>query len=133
MITNALSVDVEEYYHAMIFQEGTKGFVGRYFVSRIEESVDCVLALLGRRDIRATFFILGEVAVAHPTVIRKIAVQGHEIASHGNRHELVSRLSPEEFRGDVSQAKAILEDLTCQAVIGYRAPNYSIGPEQAWA
>ena len=89
MITNALSVDVEEYYHAMIFQEGTKGFVGRYFVSRIEESVDCVLALLGRRDIRATFFILGEVAAAHPTVIRKIAVQGHEIASHGNRHELV--------------------------------------------
>ena len=77
MITNALSVDVEEYYHAEIFQEGTKGIANRYLKSRVEESVDRVLALLGHRDIRATFFILGEVAAAHPTVVRKIAVSNN--------------------------------------------------------
>jgi polysaccharide deacetylase family protein (PEP-CTERM system associated) len=132
-VVNALSVDVEEYYHAVIFREGTGGAVGRCFVSRVEESVARVLALLGCRDIRATFFILGEVAAAHPAMIRKIAAEGHEVACHGDRHELVWRQTPEEFRADIHRAKWVLEDLTGQPVIGYRAPNFSIGHPQAWA
>lgn len=132
-ITNALSVDVEEYYHATIFREGMRETAGRCFPSRIEESVERVLGLLEDQDIRATFFVLGEVAVARPAMVRKIARQGHEVACHGDRHELVWRQSPEDFRADVHRAKQLLEDLTSHPVIGFRAPNFSIGRAQAWA
>ena len=130
---NVLSVDVEEYYHATIFREGTSGSACEGFVSRVEESVNRVLALLADADVLATCFVLGEVAAAHPAIVRKIAGEGHEVACHGHRHELVCRQSPEQFRADIQRAKGLLEDLTGQSVIGYRAPNFSIGSGQTWA
>lgn len=133
MITNALSVDVEEYYHPLIFQDGTRGAPNGTYESRVERTVDQVLVLLNQWGIRVTFFVLGEVAAAHPTIVRKIAGEGHEVACHDYRHELVSRKGPKEFRADVHRAKAILEDLSGKTVIGYRAPNFSIGREQLWA
>jgi polysaccharide deacetylase family protein (PEP-CTERM system associated) len=132
-VVNVLSVDVEEYYHATIFREGTGHRATGSFVSRVEESMDRVLALLANADVRATCFILGEVAAAHPATVRKIAGEGHEVACHGHRHELVSRQSPQEFRADVGQAKRLLEDITGESVMGYRAPNFSIGAGQTWA
>src|SRR2546421_9281599 len=98
-VINVLSVDVEEYYHATVFQEGTRGRARASFVSRVEESMDRVLALLAAAAVRATCFVLGEVAAAHPALVRKIAGEGHEVACHGHAHELVSRQSPEAFRG----------------------------------
>jgi len=130
---NVLSVDVEEYYHATIFREGTRGLARGSFVSRVEESMDRVLALLADADVRATCFVLGEVASAHPAIVRKIVGEGHEVACHGHRHELVGRQSPEEFRADIRRAKRLLEDITGQSVIGYRAPDFSIGSGQTWA
>jgi polysaccharide deacetylase family protein (PEP-CTERM system associated) len=132
-VVNVLSMDVEEYYHATIFREGTRGRAGGSFASRVEESVDRVLALLADADVRGTCFVLGEVAAAHPAMVRKIAGEGHEVACHGHRHELVGRQSPEEFRADIRRAKGLLEDITGQSVIGYRAPNFSIGSGQTWA
>ena len=132
-VVNALSVDVEEYYHALIFREATECIDRGSFPSRVEESVERVLTLLGHDQIRATFFILGEVAAAHPAMVRKIGGEGHEIACHGERHELVGSQTPEEFRADIRRAKARLEDLTSHRVIGYRAPNFSIGGQQTWA
>ncbi len=132
-IVNALSVDVEEYYHALIFQEGTKNVIGLSLPSRVEASVDRVLALLGNLGIRATFFILGEVADDHPSVVKKIAAGAHEIACHSYRHIPVYQRKPKEFRADIRYAKSLLEDLVGKPVIGYRAPNYSIGSEQSWA
>lgn len=129
---NALSVDVEEYFHAEIFRNGTHGQTGRTFESRVEASVDVLLALLGT-EAKGTFFTLGEIAAKHPALVRKIAAHGHEIACHGDRHECVSRLSPEEFRLDIRRAKQRLEDLVGTPVIGYRAPNFSIGPRESWA
>jgi polysaccharide deacetylase family protein (PEP-CTERM system associated) len=133
MIVNVLSVDVEEYYHAAIFRNGAKGLVGRHWESRVEQSVELMLALLRQHHAHATFFILGEVAAAHPSMVRKIAGERHEVACHGDRHEDVYRQSPWEFRADIRRAKARLEDLIGDSVIGYRAPNFSIGPAQAWA
>jgi polysaccharide deacetylase family protein (PEP-CTERM system associated) len=101
--------------------------------SRVEESVDQVLTLLYAHEVHATFFTVGQVAEAHPAMIRKIEGEGHEVACHSYRHELVSRQSPNEFRTDVRRAKAVLEDITGKAVIGFRAPNYSIGSAQEWA
>jgi polysaccharide deacetylase family protein (PEP-CTERM system associated) len=132
-VVNALSVDVEEYYHALVFQEGVGGAHGAGFPSRVEASVERVLALLADRDVRATFFVLGAVARAHPAVVRKIAGDGHEVGCHGDQHELVSRQTPEAFRADVRRAKRVVEDIIGQSVIGYRAPNFSIGRRERWA
>ena len=133
MITNALSVDVEEYYHAEIFRRGTAALAAPRLESRVEASVDRVLGLMREHRARATFFVLGEVAALRPAMVRRIAAEGHEIASHGDRHESVNRQGPREFRADIRQAKARIEDAVGEAVIGYRAPNFSIGPAQSWA
>jgi polysaccharide deacetylase family protein (PEP-CTERM system associated) len=132
-VLNVLSVDVEEYFHAEIFQVGAGHHATHALESRVEASVDLLLALLARNGARGTFFTLGEIAAAHPSVVRAIAAMGHEIACHGYRHECVYRMTPAEFRADIRRAKQRLEDLTGTPVIGYRAPNFSIGPGQTWA
>ena len=131
-IVNALSVDVEEYFHAKVFQEGTNG-ARTGLESRVEASTERVLALLASGGARATFFVLGQVAATHTNLVRKIAGEKHEIACHGDAHELVSRQTPPEFRADVRRAKVLLEDITGESVVGYRAPNFSIARAQAWA
>ena len=133
MLMNALSVDVEEYYHSLEFEAAVPEDQRSHLPTRVEESMDRVLALLDPLRIRATFFIVGQVAEAHPAMVKKIDQATHEIACHSYRHELVSRQNPQEFREDVRRAKTILEDLSGKAVIGYRAPNYSIGQDQSWA
>jgi polysaccharide deacetylase family protein (PEP-CTERM system associated) len=132
-VMNVLSVDVEEYYHAAIFREGIRGTTANGFASRVEGSVDRVLAIMADAGARATCFVLGEVAVAHPAMVRRIADEGHEVACHGHRHEPVWDQSPDEFRADIRRAKGVLEDLTGHPVIGFRAPNFSIGRGQTWA
>jgi polysaccharide deacetylase family protein (PEP-CTERM system associated) len=133
MITNALTVDVEEYYHAAIFRRGTKALGSGRFESRVEASLQQLLSLLGNHYTRATFFVLGEIAADHPAMVRQIAAEGHEIACHGDRHEDVYRQNPREFRADIRKAKQCIEDAAGQAVVGYRAPNFSIGRAQSWA
>jgi polysaccharide deacetylase family protein (PEP-CTERM system associated) len=133
MITNALSVDVEEYHHAAIFRRGTSGLAPRQWESRVEQSIDQLLGLMSAHRARGTFFVVGEVAALHPAMVRTIAAQGHEIGCHSDRHENVSLQSPREFRADVQSAKARIEDAIGAPVIGYRAPNFSIGPAQSWA
>jgi polysaccharide deacetylase family protein (PEP-CTERM system associated) len=132
-IVNALSVDVEDYYHASIFQEATKALGPRRFESRVVAAVDRVLSLLARHHVVATFFVLGEVAAAQPALVRLIASLGHEIACHGYDHSLVSSLSPCQFRASVGKAKHLLEDLTSKAVVGYRAPTFSMSSARSWA
>jgi polysaccharide deacetylase family protein (PEP-CTERM system associated) len=133
MIRNALSIDLEEYYHGMEFEAAVGHDRARHLPSRVEWSTDRVLDLLERTGTRATFFVVGTVAEAHPALVRRVARAGHEVACHGYAHELVSRQTRETFRDDVYRAKPLLEDLTGQEVLGYRAPNYSIGHAQRWA
>ena len=134
MIINALSVDVEEYYHAEIFRRGLNGNGHHDFESRVEQSTDRLLALMREHGARATFFVLGEIAERHPALVRRLAAERHEVACHSDRHDNVSRQSPQEFRADIRRAKQRIEDAVGQAVIGYRAPNFSIGrAQQPWA
>src|SRR5262249_52434559 len=133
MITNALSVDVEEYYHAAIFRRGTGGTVTN-LESRVERSVDRLLDLLDEHCARATFFVLGEGAARHSGMVRSIAARGHEIACHSDAHQDVHQQTPEAFRADLRRAKARIEDAVAGPVTGYRAPNFSILPAQkTWA
>ena len=96
-------------------------------------STERVLDLLDTHGVKATFFVLGEVGSAHPALVRRIANSGHEVACHSFHHTLVSSQSPAEFRSDVRCAKAVLEDLAGQPVVGYRAPSFSIGASERWA
>jgi polysaccharide deacetylase family protein (PEP-CTERM system associated) len=133
MIMNALTVDVEEYYHAAIFQRATRGLTSRSFESRVVGSMEQLLLLLDRHQSKGTFFVLGEIARAHPALVRRIAGEQHEVACHGDRHIDVCQQRPREFRADVRRAKRDIEQVIGQEVIGYRAPNFSIGPEETWA
>jgi polysaccharide deacetylase family protein (PEP-CTERM system associated) len=133
MIANVLTVDVEEYYHAAIFRRGAGIAHAAGCASRVERSMTRLAALMRAHNARATLFFLGEVAAAHPALLRDLAADQHEIACHGDRHDNVSSLTPKEFRADIRRAKAQIEDVIAQPVIGYRAPNFSIGPSQSWA
>jgi polysaccharide deacetylase family protein (PEP-CTERM system associated) len=133
MISNALTVDVEEYFHAAIFQRGTKGIPVSRFESRVERNTDQLLELMERHGARGTFFVLGEVAALHPAMVRRIAEQGHEVGCHSDRHRDVYQQTPIEFREDVRRAKACIEGVLGEAIVGYRAPNFSIRREQGWA
>jgi polysaccharide deacetylase family protein (PEP-CTERM system associated) len=95
--------------------------------------VDRALELFAAAGVKATFFTLGWVAERHPQVVRRIAEAGHEVASHGMRHVRVRAQTREEFRMDVATAKKLLEDVSGQAVRGYRAASWSIDERTPWA
>lgn len=132
-VINMMSVDVEEYFHAMIVQEALERAPRTPVESRVRASVERVLALFARFGTRATFFVLGELAIRYPEMVRAIAAAGHEIACHSFRHEPVWRQRPDEFRRDVRRARAVLEAAGGVAVMGFRAPNFSIGDSEQWA
>ena len=101
--------------------------------SRVARNVDRLLELLARHSATATFFTLGWVAERQPAMVKAMAAAGHEVASHGYDHRRVTELTPEGFREQVRRTKAILEDLSGQPCLGYRAPNYSIVAGREWA
>ena len=130
---NALTIDVEDYFQVSAFAPHIDRDDWGRLECRVERNVERILALLDERGIRATFFTLGWLAERYPGLVRAIAAQGHEIASHGYGHERASDLSRQRFLADIRSAKAILEDLSGQAVTGYRAPSFSIGHANLWA
>lgn len=132
-ITNALTIDVEDYFQVSAFAPYIRRSEWDARECRVEANVDRILAMLERRGTRATFFTLGWVAERYPSLVRRIVAQGHELASHGYGHERASDLTPEAFSDDIRRAKAILEDLGGQPVQGYRAPSFSIGERNLWA
>jgi len=91
-----------------------------------------LLELFNVHRVKATFFLLGWIAERYPHVVHAIRKEGHEIASHGYRHRLLYTMSRDEFREDVGRTKAILEDLSGEPVIGYRAPSFSIVQDNLW-
>lgn len=129
----AFSTDVEDYFHA----EALRRFCPRSEWDSLEDrtiaNTDRLLGLLEARSVKGTFFVLGHVARKHPSLVKRIAAAGHEIASHGFDHELVYNQSPSEFREDVRRSRLLLQDLSGQPVIGYRAPSYTIMQRTLWA
>lgn len=130
---NALTVDVEDYFQVEAFADIIRREDWPQWEPRVERNTHRLLELFARRQVRATFFILGWVAEQQPQVVREIAAAGHEIACHGYQHQLIRAQSQAEFRADVRHAKALLEDITGGEVVGYRAPTYSITTETLWA
>ena len=92
-----------------------------------------VLDLFGRFEVKASVFVVGEVAKRHPKLVRQIAEQGHELGLHAHAHVPIASVTPEEFRRATAQARRELQDLSGQQVSGYRAPMMSLVPLSAWA
>jgi polysaccharide deacetylase family protein (PEP-CTERM system associated) len=132
-MTNLLSIDVEDYFHVSAFEAISPPASWETCEFRVDRNTEKVLVILAETGVKATFFVLGWVARRFPGLVRQIAAEGHEVASHGYGHRRVGTQSRQEFREDVHSSKALLEDLTAKTVLGYRAPSYSIGLNSLWA
>jgi polysaccharide deacetylase family protein (PEP-CTERM system associated) len=130
---NALTFDVEEYFHAEAFARVLRPEEWPTLESRVTRSTERLLDILDRERVRATFFVLGWVAERHPALVREIASLGHEIACHGYGHRMIQHLSRPEFERDVTRAKRALEDVVGRPVLGYRAPTFSIMRATLWS
>ena len=130
---NAFTVDVEDYFQVEGFAHAIDRGSWDGFRTRVGANTSSLLEMLARHGVRATFFVLGWVARKHPEIVRQIAASGHEVASHGMSHRLIYTQTPEEFRRETRDAKALLEDLAQAPVLGYRAATYSITKRSLWA
>ena len=133
VIVNALSVDVEDYFQVWALSPWFPRSKWDNTPCRVERNIDLILQLLDNADVQATFFTLGWIAERFPEVIRRIADNGHEIASHGYAHNRVDDLERDGFYADIRLAKTILEDIAGVEIKGYRAPSFSISTETEWA
>ena len=132
-IHNAMTIDVEDYFQVSAFAPHIPRESWDSIPCRVEHNIDRILALLDEGQVKATFFTLGWVAKRYPGMVRRIVENGHELASHGWGHQRVTDLQPDEFTADITRSKAILEDISGQPVLGYRAPSFSIGSTNLWA
>jgi polysaccharide deacetylase family protein (PEP-CTERM system associated) len=92
-----------------------------------------ILAYLAERNVRGTFFLVGELADANPELVIDIANGGHEVALHGHRHAPLTEIGPDAFRREITDARARLEARAGRPVIGFRAPTFSLVPSTVWA
>ncbi len=132
-VVNAMTIDVEDYYHVSAFE----GIVDRSrwdaYPQRIVASTHVALAILGAASARATFFVLGWVAERHPGLVRDVRDAGHELACHGYWHRLLYTQTPGEFREDLRRARGVIEDAAGVPVTAYRAPSFSVTRRSLWA
>lgn len=132
-MVNALTFDVEEYFHAEAFASAIRPDDWPGLESRVVVTTERLLELLDRAGVCATFFVLGWVAERYPALVRTIAKMGHEVACHGYGHQMITRLSRAQFAEDVRRGKATVEDAAGTAVIGYRAPTFSVVRQTLWS
>jgi polysaccharide deacetylase family protein (PEP-CTERM system associated) len=132
-VRNAFTVDVEEYFQVEAFSDLIPKKDWHKFPSRVEETTIGLLELLETYHVRGTFFVLGWIARIHPALVETIYKAGHEIASHGFDHTMITEMTPEAFREDIRKSKAILEGITGTSVTGYRAPTFSITEKTSWS
>jgi len=132
-IRNALSIDVEEYFHPTEVAQSVRPDEWPYLPSFVEMQTMLVLDMLAQHGVSATFFVLGWVAEHHPQIVRQIRQAGHEIGCHSYLHSLVYDLTPSQFREDTRRAVTAIADACGVIPRLYRAPSYSITKRSLWA
>jgi polysaccharide deacetylase family protein (PEP-CTERM system associated) len=130
--TDILTVDVEDWFHILEADGAHERAAWGALESRVEANTDALLALFAGAGARATFFVVGWVAMRHPALVRRIADAGHELASHSFWHEVMRRHDRASLRADLAASRRVLEDAAGRAVTGFRAPGASITPATAW-
>lgn len=133
MIRNALTVDLEDYFHVSAFAGSISRDDWDSHSLRVEKNTARLLELFDQHEVKATFFVLGWLAERIPGLVREIADQGHEVACHGYSHRLIYQQTPEEFREETLRSKGMLEDTIQAPVRGYRAASFSITDASRWA
>ncbi len=129
----ALTVDVEDYFQVSAFENSVDRSSWDSLPHRVEQNTHKILDIFNEYSLKSTFFVLGWVAERYPTVVKRMADEGHEVCCHGYGHQRITNMSPEEFKEDISRARKLLQDLTGQSVDGYRAPSYTITNQTLWA
>lgn len=132
-MSNAFTVDVEDYFQVEAFSRAIDRASWDTYELRVQRNTMMLLDLLDERRVLGTFFVLGWVAQKLPSLVREIADRGHEIASHGTSHRLIYSQTPEVFRDETRHSKQLLEDICQRPVVGYRAATYSITNRSLWA
>lgn len=132
-LISAFTVDVEDYYQVSAFEGQVDRHSWGRFENRVVVNTRRLLRLLEAYDIRATFFVLGWVAWRFPHLVREIHQAGHELGSHSFWHRLVYQLTPEQFRQDLIDSRAAIEDVTGEPVRAFRAASFSITRRSLWA
>jgi polysaccharide deacetylase family protein (PEP-CTERM system associated) len=132
-MVNVMTVDVEDYFHVSAFDAVVSRASWDRYESRVAKNTDALLDIFESAGVRGTFFVLGWVAARFPSLVRRIADRGHEVASHGFHHQLLYLLTPAQFREDIRTARRAIEDAAGQPVMGYRAPSYSVIQPSLWA
>jgi polysaccharide deacetylase family protein (PEP-CTERM system associated) len=130
---NAFTVDVEDYFHVSGFASRIRRSDWKDFPSRVVANTQRMLELLAAGEVRATFFVLGWVAHRYPQLVREIKAAGHDIGNHSYWHRLIYDLTPDTFRDDLLLANRVLEDITGEPVVAFRAPSFSITSSSLWA
>jgi polysaccharide deacetylase family protein (PEP-CTERM system associated) len=132
-VTNALTVDLEEWFHIFDVERYRAPARWEGLESRIEATAREALDLLERAGARATFFALGWIARRHPGLLREIADRGHEVASHGYFHVRAFDTDRDGLRRDIAESIDAIEEATGARPRGYRAPEWSIIRATTWA
>jgi polysaccharide deacetylase family protein (PEP-CTERM system associated) len=132
-VLNAITVDVEDYFHTEAMSAVVPANTWEQMPSRVVPMTERLLDLFARHDCKGTFFFLGWVAERHPQLVQKVVSSGHEIGCHSYWHRAVFRLSPDEFREDTRRAKDVIEQAAGIAIFGYRSPSFSMIPGTEWA
>ena len=132
-VTNAMTVDVEDFFQVSAFDAHVSRDQWHTFESRVARNTERLLEIFADADLNATFFVLGWIAERFPHLVRQIAAAGHEIASHGYGHRLVYEMTAAEFAEDLRRATGAIHDACSAPVLGYRAPSYSITRQSMWA
>jgi polysaccharide deacetylase family protein (PEP-CTERM system associated) len=132
-VLNALTIDVEDYYHVSGFESVVRFEDWDRYESRVERNTHRILDLLDEYQTKATFFALGWVAERQPQLIQAIDGRGHEVACHGYAHQRIYTQTPEQFRAETRRSKQVIEDTLGRPIFGYRAASYSITERSLWA
>jgi polysaccharide deacetylase family protein (PEP-CTERM system associated) len=130
---NVMSVDVEDWFCVHNLSRLIPYSDWDKYESRVERSTTRLLDLFGKHHVEATFFVLGWVADRFPDLVREIERRGHEVATHGYSHQLLTFMQPEEFRADLQRSLVALARTTSQEVRGFRAPSFSLTKKTLWA
>ncbi len=101
--------------------------------SRFREALEPLLALMAKREIKATFFVVGNLAKHWASELQELAGLGHEIGLHGYTHRHLRDVGADEFRDEVHRGARELAEIVGQAPAGFRAPYFSLTRDTPWA
>jgi len=133
MIQNILSVDVEEWFHPEAVQHLFSPNNWSTLQNRVEDNMSILLELFREKNVKATFFVLGWIAETYPKLVNDIVKDGHEIGTHGHMHKMVTQMTPAEFEKDLNKSIQILNKISGQQIIGFRAPTFSVVEQTYWS